>query len=469
MNPKFNSLKMKKRHWDRLLDEIKDHKITPVIGPELLRVEIDGKKWELYDYVARKLIEELELEDFEFDEQITVSEVAFAFKQVEGDLLDVYYMVGQILRNIDCSIPDSLLKLAEMSHFDLFITTTPDHLLRKALDEVRFEGKEQTRNIAYSPSIELSDVEDDYEPKPMFRPVVLQLLGNANLAPNFMVTEDDLLDYVNRLQGHDHRPENLLDVLGPRSLAWIGVSFPDWLIRFLLCSTKRDALFGSYGVRGYVADRHTRHDEKLLSFLSRNNSLVYTNGESCEFISELHEKWKERFGNDDVGDPPSLATSPAPKRSAAEFPKNGVFISYAHEDKEAAQQIKKLFEEHNIHAWIDNEQLESGDRWEEVIRRNIERCSIFVPIISHNTATIERRYFRMEWNCAIREQEVRASGYPFIQPLLVDSISPDDETVPREFRERHWTQCNNGVPGQEFFEKAKQTIRNLSRQQRKSN
>ncbi|HCS51817.1 toll/interleukin-1 receptor domain-containing protein [Rubinisphaera sp.] len=456
----LSSLKMKKRHWDRLLNEIKDQKIVPVIGPELLQVKVNGKQCELYEFVANKLIEELELDEFDFQEPISVSDVAFAFRQIDGDLLDVYYQVGEILRCQEWEAPAPLKKLAEISHFDLFISTTPDNLLAQAINEIRFDGRKETLELSYSPRTELADIPDDYHPSPKSGPIVYQLLGNADMPPDFMVTEDDLLDYVHRLQGYDQRPDNLFDTLSQRSIAWIGVSFPDWLIRFLLCSTSKDALFGSFGVRGYVADRHTRNDGKLLSFLNRNNSLLYTSGEAVDFVEELNEKWFERFG-ETIQKLPEIPIED-------EFPKNGVFISYASEDREAAVRLRKLFTDQKIHAWFDDKDLKGGDLWEEVIRSNIEKCSIFIPLLSQHTLTIDRRYFRMEWNCAIREQEVRSSSYPFIQPLLIDDVAPDHDLVPREFRARHWTRLTGDEADIDIIHRAQQIIRNLSRQQRRN-
>jgi hypothetical protein len=49
------------RLWDQLLQFIDEGRVIPVIGPELLRVEIDGQNTLLYHYLAGQLAQRLHL------------------------------------------------------------------------------------------------------------------------------------------------------------------------------------------------------------------------------------------------------------------------------------------------------------------------------------------------------------------------------------------------------------------------
>lgn len=456
---------MKEPQWTRILNEIKHHRVVPVVGKELLEVDINGKKGLLYDKVAADLAEKLDV-DLPPSEgsSPTLNNVAFAYRDQGGDLLDVSYQVAEILRTIGDSIPDPLRKLAEIRHFNLFISTTPDSLLRVAVDNVRFGGRAQTAEVAYSPMTELADLPDDYSPVSYDTPTVYQIFGNAKLEPDFVVTEDDLLKYVNRLQSHDHRPENLLDILQSRFLAWIGTSYPDWLIRFLLCSAKGEALFVTNSPQGYIADRNTTNAPGLRDFLNRHHAVLYESGDPIGFVDELHGRWIERFG-DGVDSNTSVASS---RNSGTSFPRNGVFISYASEDQAAAASLGDALASNGIQVWLDKNSLNGGDRWKEVIQNNIESCSMFLPLISRHTQTMERRYFRKEWNLALDDAPARSDSYPFIQPILIDDSDVSAEHIPRKFTELHINRFPDGIPTVEFLDRTKQIIRNLSRQQKRT-
>ena len=51
------------KQWSKLLQSIAKGVVIPIIGRDLLRVEIEGKSQLLYEYLARRLATELEVED----------------------------------------------------------------------------------------------------------------------------------------------------------------------------------------------------------------------------------------------------------------------------------------------------------------------------------------------------------------------------------------------------------------------
>src|ERR1700750_88467 len=51
------------KQWSKLLQSIAKGVVIPIIGRDLLRVEIEGKSQLLYEYLAQRLARELEVED----------------------------------------------------------------------------------------------------------------------------------------------------------------------------------------------------------------------------------------------------------------------------------------------------------------------------------------------------------------------------------------------------------------------
>jgi hypothetical protein len=49
------------RFWEQLLDFIEDGRVIPIIGPELLMLDINGKMTSLYTYLAEQLAGRLQI------------------------------------------------------------------------------------------------------------------------------------------------------------------------------------------------------------------------------------------------------------------------------------------------------------------------------------------------------------------------------------------------------------------------
>jgi hypothetical protein len=63
-----------------------------------------------------------------------------------------------------------------------------------------------------------------------------------------------------------------------------------------------------------------------------------------------------------------------------------VFLSYASQDAEPAQNLCSGLRAAGIEVWLDQSELRGGDAWDQMIRRQIKACYLFVPIISANTS-----------------------------------------------------------------------------------
>jgi hypothetical protein len=63
-------------------------------------------------------------------------------------------------------------------------------------------------------------------------------------------------------------------------------------------------------------------------------------------------------------------------------PTGAVFLSYASQDAGAAQKICEALRAGGIEVWFDKSELRGGDAWDQMIRRQIRACRLFVPVIS---------------------------------------------------------------------------------------
>src|SRR5262249_19533148 len=156
----------------------------------------------------------------------------------------------------------ALLKLAEIRPFQLFVTTTFDSCLARALNQTRFGGQPRTRVLSYS----MEHQNDRYEPvRTAGAPTVYHLMGKLSVAPSYAVTQWVVVEYFHALQSETRRPRLLFDELRDCSLLILGNSFEGWLARFFLRMAKGSP--GAATTADYIADPQIFSDESLVLFI----------------------------------------------------------------------------------------------------------------------------------------------------------------------------------------------------------
>lgn len=131
-------------------------------------------------------------------------------------------------------------------------------------------------------------------------------------------------------------------------------------------------------------------------------------------------------------------------------PGKAVFLSYASEDAEAAQRLCDALRASGVEVWFDRTELRGGDTWDQMIRRQIKGCYLFVPIISANTQAREEGYFRREWKLAVDRTSDMAGARAFLLPVVTDDTSDGQALVPEKFREVQWTRLRPGASPDAF-------------------
>jgi TIR domain/SIR2-like domain len=431
--------------WEDLLNFIEERRVIPILGPELLTVDTDTGPRLLYDWIAEKLAAKLNVDTTQLPQPYTLNDVVCWFLSSRGRREEAYTRLRSILREANFAPPLALRRLAQITDFNLFVTTTFDPLLEMAINAERFGGAQSTEVIAYAPN-RVADLPTEREA--FQRPVVYHLLGRLSASPTYVISDEDTLEFICALQSEHLTPEKLFHELEHNHLLFIGSSFTNWLARLFLRMAKRRRLSDPRDVGEVLADNHSGKDGRLMAFLQQVSvrTRIYSGAEN--FVNELHRRWLVRNKAGDV-----IPLHAAPQRflpPEREMPDNAVFISYAREDLPAVQKLKAGFDAAGVKTWFDLERLESGDDYDRKIQRNIARCSFFIPVVSANTERRLEGYFRREWSYAIDRSRNIAEGALFILPVCVDDTDGGQAQVPDKFKAVHFTRLPGGDVTPEF-------------------
>jgi hypothetical protein len=437
--------------WDDLLNYIEEHRVVPIIGPDLLRVQTDQGLRPLYVWLAEKLAIKLSVDTAGLPQPLTLNDVICCYLAQRGRREEAYTRLRSIMREVHIEPPHALRQLAQITDFDLFVTTTFDPLLENAINLERYGGQPMSEVIAYAPN-RVADLPS--ERGQLQRTVVYHLLGRLSASPTYVLSDEDMLEFICALQSEHLTPERLFHELEHNHLLLIGSDFSNWLARLFLRMAKRKRLSDPRDVTEVFADDHTLQDGRLVSFLQQVSVRTRVYGGAESFVAELHRRWTARQ--------PATAgaadSSTAPQRflpPAREMPPNAVFISYAREDLPAVQRLKAALDAGGFTTWFDLDRLENGDDYDRKIRANIARCSFFVPVISASTQRRHEAYFRREWSYAVDRARNMADGAVFILPICIDDTPESEALVPEQFRTLHILRVPGGEPPAEFERRLK--------------
>src|SRR6202161_1200947 len=333
--------------WDDLLSFIEERRVIPILGPELLQVATERGPRLLYDGLAEKLAGRLNVDVSQLPQPYTLNDVVCWFLGARGRREEAYVRLRGILKDASFEPPRALRRLAAIPEFDLFVSTTFDPLLETAINLERFNGASFTEVLSYSPNrvVDLPSERDRLQ-----RPLVYHLFGKLSASPTYVISDEDLLEFICALQSEHLAPEKLFHELEHSHLLFIGSNFTNWLARLFLRMAKRQRLSDPRDVGEVMADDHTGQDERLMAFLQQVSvrTRIYQGAE--RFVDELHRRWHARRRPADSTAHSGTATRFMPP--AREMPDNAVFISYAREDLAAVQLIKAGLEGAGITPWF---------------------------------------------------------------------------------------------------------------------
>jgi hypothetical protein len=442
-------------YFEALLPHIEERRVIPVVGPDLLTVSHGGGSIPLYRAVAAKVLElyagaKPARGEPPFDPGGVVLRPHHELNDAVSAVLhlrrrDPYSTVARALSEVLQSDMNSALLplrlLAEIDVFDLFVTTTIDDLLVRAIDEVRHDGVAKTRQILHVPNLpteEFRDISEADFAASQFT-AVLHLFGRARNAQLYAIHDEDTLEYIHNLQTRGSNvPERFISKLRTRDLLMIGCRFPDWLTRFFLRLSSPNRLGDDQRPkREFLVDEANDPADGLIVFLERfsRQTCVYR-GSPQDFVAELSRRWTQAHP------PIAGGTASTASKALPSAAQDTVFISYTRQDFAAAQQIRTELKEIGIDAvWFDHNVLRPGDDWANEIAAGIKRCYLFLPLISAATEGRDEGYFREEWRQAA-ERARQIEGRTFIVPVVIDADYAGNagayRLVPDAFPLRHF-------------------------------
>jgi hypothetical protein len=439
------------KQWSKLLQSIAKGVVIPIVGRDLLRIEIDGKSQLLYEYLAARLAKELEVDECDPCSSIDQVVAAYLNASRRNSRDDVNVKTFEILCQVrdaqgQLPVPEPLRKLATIDPLRLFISTTVDSLLAKAL------GVPADHVFAYAPNSVLTDIPRDYARSP--DRVVFHLFGKISGIPDSALIDEETLEFIWKLheESMSGRLANLFDELRTKRLLLIGNAHPDWLARFFVRLSRRERLYSGNEAREFVADGAVVADVHLRDFLENFSPQTKSFGVAnpIEFVDQLAEKW-DAFSDKPKAD--EVHASVIPGKAPA------VFVSYASQDVESVEKLQTSLGNAGLDVWFDKGRLGTGDPWWPVIEQNIATCDVFVPVISANTNRRDEGIFIREWNRALeRLRDMDRATARLIHPVIIDETLESAVSF-SGFREFHYTRAAGGEARPEFIKALTDIVR----------
>ncbi len=401
---------MKEEDWEFLLEEIANGKVIPIVGPEMVKVQVPGEEGrvQLYRVLAEKLAAELKIELPEELEGFSAINHIVMSRRLRGDQdIDMIYVKLRkyLQKEFHFEPNETLKKLAEISDFRLFVSTTFDDQLFKAVTQGR-AGESVMRRYFYPPRgyMVAPDPAGTDLPEEMFdiggeRPsVVYNLFGRLGDDGTFAIWDEDVLDWISELQSGC--PDRLEGEFRSSHLLLLGTTYSDWVARFFMRMANRSQL-SAVRSRTIVADAPSSHDITLVNFVKGVGgklSVIDVHGGIGAFVERLYERWSSNRSADVFGR--STATFTPFGNSMS---KGGVFLSYSRPtDSEIVKRLKGALDAVGIESWFDRSprSLEYGDDWQMQILDNIRKCELFVPVLSTGALGRRNGFFYKEWDFA---------------------------------------------------------------------
>jgi TIR domain/SIR2-like domain len=425
-----------------VLPRVAEESVVPILGPDLLSIRDGGRETPLYPLLAARLAEALgvSLSGADLPKGLELQEVSRRHLARSNDVPEIYRNLRVVCRELEpIAVPKALVQLAKIPAFRLYVTTTFDVLVERAVDDERFEGQRQTLSFAYAPN-DKQDLPPEFDR--LRRPAVFHLMGRLSGTPHsYAVTREDALEFMHSLDSRaEDSPGFLFDRLRRSDLLIIGSRRAEWLARLF-----RE---GATGGRNFDAEAGTDGRSSPVLFVPRAGfePEVLGSVDPIDFVDELYHRWSELQPLEEPEPPPSLlALSSSPG-----MPIGTVLLSSVEADRALAESIRDALDRAGIDVVLDVDDLGIADKWEMKLRSLVGECAVFVPLVSRGALGARRRFFRPEWVEAILEAGKAVPSGRFVLPVVLDDTPPGALAVPEAFGELPWERLQGGEPSPEL-------------------
>jgi hypothetical protein len=407
--PIFNKIKKSDtestRQWDRLVRQLADGNVIPVIGPEWLVDDVRGTN------PHRILIDDL-AEAYELKSHpTTFSELLYDKDFPAADRKNIYAMLGEAFAQPLFTPSKLLRRLLTTRRFPFVITTSFTPVVEQAMREV-WGNELRVMNFSNDPS----NNDDIKKRAEIGCPTVYYMMGKVCASERkYVVTDYDMLCFCKAWLSSVERPQNLTAELQDKYLLLLGNNYGDWLSRFVWFALKQRLETQPVGL---VVDPQA--DESLMQFMRRIDAFVQSRPD------EVIDKMEQLLAEHESGQQDNRFGKP--------LQQTDVFISYSRADAAVAAKLYDQLTARGLKVWFDRDSLGYGADFMSDIIAGIRSTKFFVPIMTRNIEAQKNEFhpYRKEWQTAID----RATGYGrrFIFPVSEEGFDFYGSGVPDALR-----------------------------------
>ena len=413
--------------WEDLLSHIRQRILVPVVGPDLGIVDVGNGEQTFSSLIGQRLAQRYDLNVAPGVTTMGEAVAAFLHERGQDELERLYRVIDDMIVQLDPEPGDPLRGLAAIEDLRLFVSTTPDRLLARAVNDIRFHGQAATRELSFSPNQSTSQQSRNAQPAAPNDTVVLNLFGQAASTPQYAIHDEDRLEWLHALVSDTASLPDWLDYqLKHQPMLFIGCEIPDWLGRFFVRMSSNTRL-SLERIQFFFAGCLSSQEPSLSNFFEtycRKTTVQHLEMEPSAFVAELRQRWQQQVPTRPRPD----VSTPCP--SAPDAPT--IFISYIREDIDAARRLSDAICGLGGDVWLDERRIAPGDEWEpEVLTRIRRSVRLFVPVISSNTERAEEGYVFREWAEAVNRSRSIPSRR-FIVPVVIDDDYDGDTSRYRQ-------------------------------------
>lgn len=393
--------------WDKLIQQIIDGNVIPVIGADLLTDDNDNPHKVIVDFLANGFQVKSNPKSF--------SELVYDPDYKKDNKKDsIYYQVNSIFGSAGFEPSLRLKRLLSIRQFPFVITTSFTPIVEQTMKEI---WKDELRVMRFNnnPS-QNNDIKNGAD---LRKPTIYYMFGKVGEgAQRYVLTDTDMLDYVSSWLSNDDkaRPKTLFNELKKKYLLMLGNNYSNWLFRFIWYSMRKPDL-------GHGMIAHDKLDESLLNFLDRAETFTKRNTSDVidQIITRLEKKLKEN------------------EETKFNKPEENVdvFISYSRSDSDIAEKLYETLTAQGKRVWYDRNNLTDGGNFMDEIRNAISKAEYFIPIFTENITRekSDKHVYRKEWKEAI--EVANSMGRTFIIPIAPTNFDFYGAAIPHEMQQHN--------------------------------
>lgn len=396
--------------WDQLMDVVGQENVVPVIGSE---VYLDNNNVLLYESIARAINHGASPDKHVFHKA--------AGTYLARTLRPNYAGLNNIVRNAVAPYAASdfpwITLIASVSKFKIYINTTYDNLLERAL----IRAGRAVKRVNYMPwyRTDMGALEKFQEHLKKDNGVVLFNAFGTFVDPRPCYSENDLIELVNSLT-IDMKSNNLFFTkVAQSSNLFIGCSYKNWLMRFVSWSVPATPYAPGleppkrFFTKNIVSDDND--DRDLVSFFeSKLGYETFLLGSPVQFLSDFMREVSTRNWFAD---------------------NHNCFINFDGAQRTTAQQ---LFDELSVDVkpWMDSHAMQQGNQVSKVIKDKILYANVFIAIVTSQYDDNSYQAREINWLENYSESERTDDDKIIVMTIAIGDL--DKNTLPAILKSRFW-------------------------------